>query len=257
NPNLRPSFAHSLRFSYTYFDFKGNNLNISASWNQTINDIVSQQNIDQFNRAVSQYINRNSLPSVSFFAYINKPLVKSTSKQNANIGIHINLSNFGNLYVLNSQEIITRQKYFSIGADLMFFRYNKLMLQYSLDLSFTNSNANIGNIGATKMFSHNHTPSATVYLPWKLELETNANMQFQPSNKSFSNARNIVKWNASLQKKFLKNNQAVFKFSVFDILNQYTGFDRSISGNGFYESSRNYIPRYALLSFIWNFSTRL
>lgn len=257
NPNLRPSFDHSLSISFSKYDFKGNSLNLSASWQQTMNAFTSKQTVDQFNRSVTQYINRNNLPSGSFFLYFNKPLLKSNSTKSVNLGIHINGSSYGYLQILNDQEIITRQKGLSVGANLMYFKYNKLTLQYSFEVRFTASNANIGNIGATKMFTHNHTPKATIYLPWKIELETNANMQFQPANGSFGNARNIVKWNASLQKKFLKNDKAILNLSVFDILNQYTGFYRSINGNGFYESSNNYIPRYALLSFIWNFSTRL
>ncbi len=257
NPNLRPSFNHSLTLSFSKYDFKGNSLNVSANWRQTMNAFTSKQTVDQFNRSVTQYINRNNLPSGSFFAFFNKTLFKKASTKSLNLGIHINVSSNGYLHILNDQEIITRQKGLSVGANLTYFKYNKLMLQYSFDVRFTTSNASIGNIGATKMFTHTHTPKATIYLPWKIELETNANMQFQPANRSFGNARNIVKWNASLQKKFLKNDKAILNLSVFDILNQYTGFYRSINGNGFYESSNNYIPRYALLSFIWNFSTKL
>lgn len=257
NPNLQPSFSNSASISFFSYSMLGKVLNINLGWYQVFNSITSKQTVDQFNKTSSQYINRNALPTFHLFINNSFPLIKPSEKGSGNIGFQINAHRYGYLRILNNQEIITRQTGVSMGGNISYYRNKVFNINYSASLSYNVSQANIGNIGSNSMFTHNHNASTTVFLPWKVELTSDVNMSFQPSNNSFSNSRNIIKWNASLIKKFMKNKQAHVRLSVFDILNQNTGYDRSVNGNSFYESASNYIPRYGLLSFIWNFTTKL
>ena len=53
---------------------------------------------------------------------------------------------------------------------------------------------------------------------------------------------------------FLKNDQALVKFSVNDILNDNNGYTRYLNGSNVYESNRLVIKRYWLLTLTWNFT---
>lgn len=257
NPGLQPSFSHSIYLTYSSFNFSGNSINISINWSQTLNSIISTERIDQFNKTTAQFVNRNSFPYIGLYASMFRQLGKPNEKGNGTLGFNINITKNAYQRLLNDEVVVTRQTGFSAGPHLSFYRNKLFNISYSAHLSYSISNANIGNIGSNALFSHNHNSRVVLFLPWKLELSTDVNMYFQPNNSSFSTSRNIIKWNAAVVKKFMKNDQAQLRLSVNDILNQNTGYDRGISGNSFYESASNFIPRYGILSFIWNFTTKL
>jgi hypothetical protein len=106
----------------------------------------------------------------------------------------------------------------------------------------------------TRTFSHSHALDATLYLPWHMELTNDCTFNFQPKNASFNTSNNITQWNAFVQKKFLKNDQALVKFSVNDILNNNNGYNRYLNGSNVYESNRLVLKRYWLLTLGWNFT---
>jgi hypothetical protein len=106
----------------------------------------------------------------------------------------------------------------------------------------------------TKTITHSHAVNATVYLPWHMEFTSDCTFNFQPRNASFNNSINTTQWNAFVQKKFLKNDMALVKFSVNDILNNNNGYYRYVNGSNVYESNRLVIKRYWLLTMAWNFS---
>lgn len=257
NPDLRPSFSHGFNVTYSSFNFSGNSININVNWSQTLNSIISTERIDQFNKTTAQFINRNSFPSLGLFINMFRQLGKPTIKGNGTIGFNFNVHRSAYQRILNNNEIVTRQTNFSAGPHIGFYRNKVFNIDYSSHVSYSISNASIGNIGSNTLLSHNHNAHVVFFLPWKLEFSSDVDMYFQPSNSSFNTSRNIIKWNASMIKKFMKNDQAQLRLSVNDILNQNTGYDRGISGNSFYESASNFIPRYGILSFVWNFSTKL
>lgn len=255
NPNLQPSFSNNASIDFTYFKMTGTSMNFSFGWNQTFNSIISKETVDQFNKTTSQFINRNTPPSFDAYLYFSRSIGKPSENGYGNIGLNISANRYAFLSILNNEDIISTQTSFSAGPSLSYYKSKVLNINYNANLTYSVSNASIGNIGSNFMISHLHNVRTTIYLPWKMELASDVNMRFQPANNSFNTSRNIIKWNASLLKKFMKNSQAQVKLSVFDILNQNTGYNRSVSGNSFYESASNFIPRYGILSFIWNFTT--
>jgi hypothetical protein len=58
-------------------------------------------------------------------------------------------------------------------------------------------------------------------------------------------------WNASLGKKFLKNNAAELKLQAYDILNTRSGYSRSVTDSYISRSYINYMPRYFMLTFTY------
>ena len=56
-------------------------------------------------------------------------------------------------------------------------------------------------------------------------------------------------WNASIGKKFGKNNAAEIKLQAYDILDSHNGYNRSVSDSYIRNSYVNYMPRYFMLNF--------
>ena len=59
-------------------------------------------------------------------------------------------------------------------------------------------------------------------------------------------------WNASVGKKFLKNNAAELKVSAFDILNQNNNISRSVTTDYIRDSRTNAFRQYYLVTFTYN-----
>jgi hypothetical protein len=68
---------------------------------------------------------------------------------------------------------------------------------------------------------------------------------------SMSESISDYTWNASLGKKFLKNNAAEIKLQAYDILNTRSGYSRSVGDTYITRSYVNYIPRYFMLAFTY------
>lgn len=58
-------------------------------------------------------------------------------------------------------------------------------------------------------------------------------------------------WNASLGKKFLKNNAAEIKLEIYDILAENSAFKRTIGSNYYQYATSNVLEPYVMLSFVY------
>ncbi len=61
-------------------------------------------------------------------------------------------------------------------------------------------------------------------------------------------------WNASIGKKFLKNNAAEIKLQFYDILGSNKGFSRNVGDSNIRTNYRNFMPRYFLCTFTYKIS---
>jgi hypothetical protein len=64
--------------------------------------------------------------------------------------------------------------------------------------------------------------------------------------------QNFLQWNIAFGKKFLKNNSAELKLSVFDVLNQNKNITHTVSALNITDSRTNTLQRFALLTFTYN-----
>jgi hypothetical protein len=252
NPNLKPSFSHNFSMNYNSFNLQNeSNFSMHANANITQDAIVYSQEYDQFNKSVSQYLNNNGNYSVGGSVSYNRPF----KKRQFVLGLSMNVYQYANTSFLNKVRNLQKNTSIGLSPSIELELPNQVLhisIRSSIDYSKSTSTIT-GNV-ANSFWSHRHTVEALAFLPWKLELKTNANIQFQPSNSAFVNRMNIIKWNASLNKKLTKNEKLEVALSVVDILNQATGYYAYAEGNTVSETTSNYIPRYFMLSLNWNFT---
>jgi hypothetical protein len=122
------------------------------------------------------------------------------------------------------------------------------------EIRYSYGHSTVGSAGAGTIWTYTENLSTTLFLPWKMELSSDCNLDIKPRNGAFHTGQNIIKWNAGLTKKVFKNERGAIKLSVVNILNQNIGYYRYASGNVISENTNAYIPRYGLLSLTWNFS---
>jgi hypothetical protein len=91
------------------------------------------------------------------------------------------------------------------------------------------------------------------WLPWKgLVITTEATYSKYAGLEAAFNQQFIL-WNAGIGYKFLKNRAGELKVTGFDILNQNTSINRTVTETYVEDSSTNVINRYAMLTFTYTF----
>ena len=71
---------------------------------------------------------------------------------------------------------------------------------------------------------------------------------------SFADSQEVQLWEASIQKNIMKNDRGELKLSVFDILNQNQGINRTTNFNYIEEERIASIGTYYMLSFTYRLS---
>jgi hypothetical protein len=249
NPDLRPSFRHTGRVSFNRFKMNGNYMYGSLYYTYTDNAITMQRSTDAQNRTVSQFVNLDGVGMLSANVGFNWNLKKWKLRPS----LYFYGSKGGGNSVQNGITIKNENISSSIRGGLSHDWPNVMSTSYSNSFTYSVGWSDAPNNQTNRNFSHTHTLNNRFFLPWDIEVVSDCNFQFQPKNKAFNNNINIIQWNASVEKKLLKNEQGVIKFSVNDILNQNTGYNRYISGNSINESNRLVLKRYFLLTLTWNF----
>lgn len=254
NPDLQPGFNHNASVSYYNFNSVKNSwVNASVSMNYAENAVVTKGQIDAQNRTVSQYINMNGIVGVNGYAGYNWYYKKLGLRPS----INSSFGRYGSYSIQNGRKIKNESIYVNTSFSLNYNWKDNLTLGYRGSVNYNIGYSDVANFQTTRNLSHRHSLNTTAYLPLKIEFSSDCSFNFQPKNGSFSTNFNTIQWNASLQKKFLRNEQGVIKFSVNDILNNNTGYNRSVYGSNVYESDRLVIRRYWLLTLAWNFSKSL
>lgn len=85
-------------------------------------------------------------------------------------------------------------------------------------------------------------------LPWRLELSTDLTLFNRRGYADASMNTDEWIWNATIEKRMLKNGQLSFKCTAFDILRQRRSVERRLNAQGYTETWHNTIPRYVLFT---------
>lgn len=251
NPNLKPSFSHNVSLYYFKFNLpRKESVSTSFGFTVTQNAIISKQVYDQFNQLKIQYDNESGV----YYMYGSVGYEKTFSKLGLRTGCSISGSTSSYINNLNNFKNFQKNNNLNGQVKIGYEKMNAISIEIKSSVSYSYATSALASNTARSYLSYNHEINASIYLPWKLELKSSAVINYQPANEVFTTSRNNVKWNASITKKTGKNGAVEIDVSVFDILNQNTGYQRYFYGNNISESRSNYIPRYGLLSVKWNFT---
>jgi hypothetical protein len=145
------------------------------------------------------------------------------------------LLNRSNAYNLTNSLILTS----NISSNLDF------TLSYSSNYSLVKNSANVENMNDKYWYQ-----SASGNLNWIFWKGFTLNSDFvYQNNQGLSRSYNqhYFVWNASLGKKFLKNQAAEFRIGVYDILNQNNNISRTVTASSITDTRTNAFQRYFLV----------
>ncbi len=256
NPALRQEFNHNVNLSYNnYKVLTGTYTYAGGGGSASTAEINQASFVDEVGRRTTQYVNVNGAYSFYFYGGQGttfKPL-------DTRVGYNANLNTNRNIAIVNGQQGTTLNNAYSLGLsfDKTWNRGKSDTEIASIELqpSFTyhSNNSSLTEL-AQSYWTAELTAEASLQLPWRLRLETEARMDFRQRTEVFPTNNNVIRWDAYLARKWGKKNPVEARFAVFDILNQNLGFQRNAASNYITENRYLTVRRYGLLSLVWNFT---
>lgn len=259
NPNLKQSYTNmvNLRFTstnqQTFSNFQGfiflsktdnaiTNSTYIAQETTELEDGIILEKGAQLTRPVNVNGNLNLRSLVTYGTPI-KPL-----KLNINLTTGFNyirtpglinlISNISNSYIFNQGIVLSS----NISSNIDFA------------LSYTANYNIVRNSIRPQMNNNYYTHIGTGRLNWifgkGFVFSTDiSNQAYRGLGDAYN--QNFALWNASLGKKFMKNNAGELKLTVFDILKQNNSISRTVSETNIQDISSRVITQYAMLTFTY------
>ncbi|MGF1925958.1 MAG: outer membrane beta-barrel protein, partial [Bacteroidia bacterium] len=242
NLNLKESVNRSLSLNFNHSDQKSKNTlnySISVSLVNTNNDIVDSVFIDNENRRTNFLTNANGTKNLNGYANLRKTYkFKTTELQ---IGMNGGFNTAKTPSYMNS--VFTFSNTFNTNGrlNLNFTYKDKFATEaaqsintFSSEQEAFNTTYNGTNLASSLSSSYNVTKKLTI----------GSNITFNTSKSNNANTINYTIWNANVSYRFLKGNNAEFKFSALDLLHQNTNIINYGGANSFTLGTQNVLQQY-------------
>lgn len=252
NPLLKQEFRHSINFNFnSYKVMSQRGFYIYGNFSTTSNAIVTNQQTDySTGKTIYQYVNTNGNYNGNTGGGYNMKFTKIDMYFNAGYNFNISkMSNFVN-GLQNTTNNVAPGINFSLGKSKE--KKFDVWMWSSVNYNMSKSTVNTGL--TTNYWTATSNLEGTVYLPWKMEINSEVNANFRQKTSTFDRNNNVVLWNAYIGRKILPKDKGLIKFSAYDLLNQNKGYNRYINSTVVREDNYQTITRYFMLSFVWNFS---
>jgi len=251
NTNLDQAFSHRLNFNYYSFKMLSEQyIWSSISYNFVQNDFSTRNLVDSLGRKFYQPVNVDGNYNLNLYFNYSTKIKKSGFR----LEFNVQGDRFRNTNFVNTEKNVTKSFNFGGGPGMSYEKEKKFRISFNLSFVENYSVSSIRPDVKTSYLTQEHRAYAMVFLPWKFELNTDANFNLRQKTDVFDQNTNSILWNARIERKFMKNDQCRIGFQANDLLNQNIGFQRQISSNFISERTYNSIKRYFLLTFAWNFS---
>ena len=250
NPDLRPEFTNTFSMRFNNFDFISGNVffsNISASFvkDKIVNNVLQKG----FGLQETRYLNTDGYYNLNAFYTYSKPI--KNRKYVFNYGGTINYNN--NISFLNFEKNTGRNWIVSQRLSMDYKLKKWLETSGGFNYTLNDNKTSLSAITNSSIKALNITHSSRLFFKndfiLSYDLEKNINKGY--ANNVVANPLII---NASLEKQLLKKKNASIKLQAFDLLNQNTNVNRSVTAYSITDTRTNRLQRYFMLSFIFRFS---
>jgi hypothetical protein len=252
NPLLKPSFQNQVNVSYnSYKVLSESSLYLYGSYSATSSAIVYSTVTDSAGKTTNQAINLHNKQPKNFYLYAGYGQ-KIIGGFNAGLNFNINGNNSYNY--TNSE--LNASKSVTYTGTVYLSKYKQKKYNFSIEagpnytISKTSLQSQLNNNGS----GLTGRASASVYLPWKIQINSDVNYEYRAKTESFDTDFKRTLLNASISKAFLKQDNLKLVVSGNDLLNQNTGFNRQAFANQITQTNYTTIKRYIMFSIVYDFS---
>lgn len=250
NPNLDPSFSHSINIRFQDFNMDSQrSLMLMGDFQITQNSIISKSTYFDDGKRQTTYVNVNGVWNGQLMNMFSMPLRNkkwSVSNHvfvnaNHNIGFNNGLRNTSLSFRINESPGITfRPDHFEL----------ELRPRYSVQ---TTHNSVQKNANQT-VHSYGGRFDGTYYTPWGLTLQSDINYSATSGYAAGYDTRTWM-WNATISQQFLRNKALTLSVKAYDLLNQRKNIRRNVTANYIDDTRYNALTRYFMVTLSYRFNT--
>lgn len=249
NPDLKQAFRHNFNTGFNMFNvLKEKGLWSSLNFSFTQNAFVQSSTIDNEGRRIYQTINSNGQFNLNLYSDYSFKIKKVRMGVGPTGGIYRNVE------MINGQKNMTTTRNIGARINAGMNKENKFDFYFGPEITWNKSEGSLNSGANAKYWQAELWGSGRVYLPGKFEISTEISSEFRQKDPRFTNNNNFTRWDAHITRRFFKNNDMELKASIYDILNQNRGFQRSFSSYSFSESYYTTLRRFWLVTLTWNIS---
>jgi hypothetical protein len=250
NPDLLPVYNHNFSANFNSFrPVTGLNMWSGINAKFSNNDFGNSTYYDAIGRTVSQTVNVNGNYNISWWYGMGIPLFKKVVTINPNLsGNYSSTTSYINtLKNITTNNGIDGSLEISVNTDKLNASVNG-GYQYYTPRSTLNSQTN-------KPYATQQMGAALSWqLPKKFIVGSDATYTVNSKRANGYNLSYVI-WNASVGKKFLKNENLIVTLEGNDILNQNISNTRTVQSNVITDNKTTIIKRYFLLRVLYKFNS--
>ena len=245
NPNLMRSYTHSMQLNMSKINlFKQRNLFVFFNYSKINNAIVTSDIIQPNGSRISSPVNANGNYFLTGNIDAGMPLKKIHSKISGGMMSMISR----NISFINGAANIIHNYTIAPSAQFVFGIDTIVDISFNAKLNFNTAKYSLqpqlNNHYVQQIYGVELTKTLPGEILWSNDMEYTIN-----TGRSDGFNTNVLLWNAALAKSFLKYKSGELKFSVFDLLNQNIGINRTANQNFIQDTRYNVLQRYFQLSF--------
>jgi hypothetical protein len=251
NPNLEVGFRHSINIGYySYKMLKQMGIWTSLNYSVTNNAISNNTIIGANGKRTTQALNVNGNSNWNYWFEFNKG--EGEKKLIHTISMNANGGSYNNF--INNLSNRTKSVTFSFGYGLRYEVENKWSANLKPRIGLSRSTSSLNPQARTSFLTYGGNAEGRITLPWKLELQSDIDLDWRQRISAFDANPNITYWKAELRKKVFKNKTGIISIVANDILNSYRGINRIINSNFITEERYQRVGQYFQLKLEWSFN---
>lgn len=247
NPDLQQSRSLNISSNYNYFDIKNNNYyNFYGNYNNTWNGFSTTSTVTN-GITTSQPINVDGNYNLSIGGNVGKPTKIKGLKYS--FGTYSSINRNVNYINGNRNEVTRLSPSLNVGSN-----YDRDVVQFGLRFygTYNNASNSYQHLADQHYYSFNNNFTASVLPVKTLRIFSDISQSVysgQPANTTY------YLWNAGIEHYFLANKNLTLSLNAFDLLNQNSGIQRSISTTGVIQNNQtNTIGQYFYAKLIYKIS---
>lgn len=251
NANLKQGFTNRININANDFKvLKNKYIGINGSFSNTDNAISSSSVIDAFGKTTHQSVNVQGNYSMSGSLWYGIDIYKGL-----NLGINLGPNKSRYVNFVNNIRNVNDNQSMSYGINFNYWGEHAINFYTQFGASNNQTVSSIRPNTSTNYWSYNAYGNFDIKLK-KIKTYLSFNIESRMFQKSvvFPNQRDVHIISPSIRKTFTKTDSWEIKLYAFDIFNQNTNIERSITSNFISENINNGIRRYFLFSLIYNFN---
>lgn len=250
NPDLKPSFQHRMNIRYQNFNpEKNRSMGFFGNIGYLTNDIVSSTTTDrETGKKETTYENVSGNWNANGRMMMNLPL--------KNIKFSIFSMSFASYNYNNgfSNGEKNLSKRMNLGETLgLNYRSDQFDFGIRGNINYNNVKNSLEGQQDQDFINYGGNANTTIYLPWDMSIESDINYS---SNSGYADGftQNEWLWNASIQKQLFKQKNGTIRFKIYDILQQRSNINRSVTANYIRDTTTNTLTSYFMVHFVYRFN---